>query len=93
MAAKKPSKTAKKAVKSTAAKASKIIVPLRKIMWVNHFDLLPGDPTVLTSFNAVSSGVGGGLTGLVIQSTTTGQSTQNGAIKSCTWLWTFLRVI
>ena len=37
------------------------------IMWVNHFSLLPGDQSVKTSFNAVNSGVGGGLTGLVIQ--------------------------
>src|SRR4029450_9760728 len=52
-----------------------------KIMWVNHFDLLPGDPSVTTTFNAVNSGVGGGLTGLVIQSTTTGQNAQGGGNK------------
>ena len=51
------------------------------VMWVNHFDLLPGDPSVTTSFNAVSSGVGGGLTGLVIQSSTTGENAQNGGNK------------
>ena len=51
------------------------------IMWINHFDLLPGDPSVQTSFNAVSSGVGGGLTGLVIQSTTTGENAQGGGNK------------
>lgn len=51
------------------------------IMWVNHFDLLPGDPSVKTSFNAVSSGVGGGLTGLVIESTTTGENGQGGGNK------------
>lgn len=70
-------KAAKKAVKSAkgkspAKKKAPTPVPRKRIMWVNHFDLLPGDPTVLTSFNAISSGVGGGLTGLVIQSTTTG---------------------
>lgn len=53
----------------------------RPIMWVNHFDLLPGDPSVKTSFNAVSSGVGGGLTALVIESTTTGENAQNGGNK------------
>ena len=53
----------------------------RMIMWVNHFDLLPGDPSVKTSFNAVSSGVGGGLTALVIQSTTTGENAQGGGNK------------
>lgn len=52
-----------------------------KIMWINHFDLLPGDPSVKTSFNAVSSGVGGGLTGLVIESTTTGENAQGGGNK------------
>lgn len=80
MATKKPTKGAKSAVKA-ATKASKIIAPLRKVMWVNHFDLLPGDPSVFTTFNAVSSGVGGGLTGLVIQSTTTGENAQNGGNK------------
>jgi hypothetical protein len=56
--------------------------PTKKtIMWVNHFDLLPGDPSVKTSFNAISSGVGGGLTGLVIESTTTGENGQGGGNK------------
>jgi hypothetical protein len=56
--------------------------PTKKtIMWVNHFDLLPGDPSVKTSFNAVNSGVGGGLTGLVIESTTTGENAQGGGNK------------
>lgn len=53
----------------------------RPIMWVNHFDLLPGDPSVKTSFNAVSSGVGGGLTGLVIESTMEGEIAQGGGNK------------
>ena len=53
----------------------------KSIMWVNHFDLLPGDPSVKTSFNAVNSGVGGGLTGLVIESTTTGENGQGGGNK------------
>jgi hypothetical protein len=51
------------------------------IMWVNHLSLLPGDPSVKTSFNAVNSTVGGGLTGLVIQSTTTGDEAQGGGNK------------
>ena len=50
-------------------------------MWVNHFDLLPGDPSVTTSFNAVNSGVGGGLTALVVQSSTTGENAQGGGNK------------
>ena len=35
----------------------------------------------MTSFNAISSGVGGGLTGLVIESTTTGENAAGGGIK------------
>jgi hypothetical protein len=51
------------------------------IMWVNHFSLLPGDPSVKTHFNAVNSGVGGGLTGLVIHSSTTGDEAHGGGNK------------
>jgi len=53
----------------------------KPLMWINHFDLLPGDASVLTSFDAVSSGVGGGLTGLVIRSTTTGENGASGGNK------------
>ena len=68
--------------KDSTAKSAATIKPIRKsIMWVNHFDLLPGDPSVKTSFNAVNSGVGGGLTGLVIQSSTTGEEAQGGGNK------------
>ncbi|HYK21581.1 MAG TPA: hypothetical protein VEV42_12650 [Pyrinomonadaceae bacterium] len=68
--------------KASTAKSAATIKPTRKtIMWVNHFDLLPGDPSVKTSFNAVNSGVGGGLTGLVIQSSTTGEDAQGGGNK------------
>ena len=55
--------------------------PEKAIMWINHFDLLPGDPSVTTTFNAVNSGVGGGLTGLVIHSSTTGENAQGGGNK------------
>ena len=80
MATKKSTKSTKKSAK--AATASKAVRPSQKmIMWVNHFDLLPGDSSVTTSFNAVSSGVGGGLTGLVIQSSTTGENAQGGGNK------------
>jgi hypothetical protein len=47
----------------------------RTIMWINHLDLLPGDPSVLTSFNAVQSG------GLVVRSNTTGENAQGGGNK------------
>jgi hypothetical protein len=69
------------ATKTSKSKKAPAAARPRKLMWINHFDLLPGDPSVLTSFNAVSSGVGGGLTGLVIQSTTTGENAQGGGNK------------
>jgi hypothetical protein len=55
--------------------------PLSLTMWVNHLSLLPGDPSVTTSFHAASSGVGGGLSGLEIQSTTTGSTGASGGNK------------
>jgi len=51
------------------------------VMWINHLDFLPGDPSAVTSFNAVSSGIGGGLSGLVITSTTTGEDAEGGGNK------------
>lgn len=52
-----------------------------QVMWIDHLGLLPGDDSIHTSFNAVSSGVGSGLSGLVIQSTTTGDVTPSGGNK------------
>jgi hypothetical protein len=51
------------------------------VMWVNHLDFLAGDPSVLVSFNAVNSGVGGGLSGLIVESSTTGENAQGGGNK------------
>ena len=51
------------------------------VMWINHLDFLAGDPSVTTSFNAVNSGIGGGLSGLVITSTTTGEDAVGGGNK------------
>ncbi len=51
------------------------------IMWINHLDLLPGDPSVTTSFNAINSGVGSGLSGLIIQSNTVGETAPGGGNK------------
>lgn len=40
------------------------------VMWLNHFDLVSGKPAELaTTSDSTTSGVGGGLTGLVIQTT------------------------
>jgi hypothetical protein len=50
-------------------------------MWINHLDLVPGDTSVTTSFNATNSGVGGGLSGLIIQSSTVGDTAAGGGNK------------
>lgn len=43
------------------------------LMWIEHLDFLSGDPTVVTtSFRSTSSGVGGGLSGLIVTSSTIG---------------------
>lgn len=81
MATKKASKSTKKAAKAKTRAVAGAVNPPQTVMWINHFDLLPGDPSVTTSFNAVSSGVGGGLTGLVIRSSTTGEIAQGGGNK------------
>ncbi|HYA66064.1 MAG TPA: hypothetical protein VEE84_05210 [Burkholderiaceae bacterium] len=48
---------------------------MQDVQWVNHFDLLSGDPTVtFTASPSTTSGVGGGLTGLVITSNTVGNT-------------------
>jgi hypothetical protein len=52
------------------------------VQWVNHFDLTSGDPSVTqTSSLSTNSGVGGGLTGLVISSTTAGDVDSFGGNK------------
>ena len=51
------------------------------IMWIDHLVFLPGDPSVQTSFNAVNSGVGGGLSGLIIGSSTLGDEADGGGNK------------
>ena len=60
-----------------------------EVMWIDHLGLLPGDASVQISFNAVNSGVGSGLSGLVIQSTTTGDTATGGGNKV---VWTALEV-
>jgi len=53
-----------------------------RVQWVNHFDLLSGDPSVTkTSSLSTNSGVGGGLTALVITSSTTGNTDSFGGNK------------
>jgi hypothetical protein len=51
------------------------------LMWINHLAFLAGDEDVVTSFNATTSGVGGGLSGLIIRSTTAGENSNSGGNK------------
>lgn len=51
------------------------------MMWINHLSLLAGDPSVSATYNAINSGVGSGLSGLIIQSSTTGNTGQGGGNK------------
>lgn len=55
--------------------------PRPELMWIDHFSLLPGDSSVTTTYDAVSSGVGGGLTALVVHSSTTGENAAGGGNK------------
>lgn len=55
--------------------------PASALMWINHLDLVAGDTDVVTSFNATTSGVGGGLSGLIIQSSTPGDTSNSGGNK------------
>ena len=53
-----------------------------RVQWVNHFDLLSGDPSVTTTSSlSTNSGVGGGLTALVIGSSSTGDVDSFGGNK------------
>jgi hypothetical protein len=52
------------------------------LVWIDHLNFLSGDTTVLTtSFKSTNSGVGGGLAGLIIQSSTTGAVDSFGGNK------------
>jgi len=51
------------------------------IMWINPLEMRAGDPSVKLSFNAITSGVGSGLTGLIIESTTEGDTAESGGNK------------
>jgi hypothetical protein len=55
--------------------------PATALMWINHLDIVRGDVDVVTSFNATTSGVGGGLSGLIIQSSTSGDTSVSGGNK------------
>jgi hypothetical protein len=50
-------------------------------MWINHLDLVPGGSEVQTLYSSVSSAVGGGLSGLIVMSTTLGEIFTTGGDK------------
>lgn len=52
-----------------------------EIYWLNHLDLLPGDSSVQTTFRALTCPGVGGLAGLAINSTTTGEDATGGGNK------------
>lgn len=52
-----------------------------QLLWLNHYDLLPGDSTVTVTHESTTSGVGGGLTALVVHSSTTGELDSKGGNK------------
>ena len=52
-----------------------------EVVWLDHYALLPGDDTVQVTHASTSSGVGGGLSALVIRSTTTGEVDGMGGNK------------
>src|SRR6185295_12151432 len=80
MSAKKSVQRSQRSIKSKVKEPAKGS-GRRKIMWVNHLAFLAGDPSVNTSFNAISSGVGGGLSGLIIKSTAIGDTAPTGGNK------------
>lgn len=51
------------------------------VQWINHLDFLPGDSTVLLDFQSYSCPGVGGLSGLAINSTTTGENGPSGGNK------------
>ncbi len=50
-------------------------------MWINHLDLVPGGAEVQTLYSSVSSGVGTGLSGLIVTSTSVGEVFTTGGDK------------
>lgn len=54
-----------------------------RVLWLDHFGLLPGSPELITSHRSTSScpGFSSCLTGLVIESTTTGDTFASGGNK------------
>lgn len=66
---------------SLPAISQSLIINPTITVWTNHLDFLPGDPSINTSFNAINSGVGSGLSGLIVTSTTLGSTAPNGGNK------------
>jgi len=50
-------------------------------LWINHLDFVPGGTEIDTAFDSTNSGVGGGLSGLIVTSSTTGETFTSGGNK------------
>lgn len=55
--------------------------PETALLWIDHLAFRAGDPSLTLSFDAVSSGVGGGLSGLIIESSALGDTAPGGGNK------------
>ena len=55
--------------------------PATPTMWINYLGFLSGDSTVTETYNGVNSGLGTGLPGLIVQSSTTGNTVSGGGNK------------
>src|SRR2546427_10796307 len=64
-----------------ADEQGRVLTTGKSIYWLNHFDLLAGAREVRTFHDSTSSGVGGGLTGVVIRSYTAGDKFLDGGNK------------
>jgi hypothetical protein len=53
----------------------------KRVLWVNHFALLPGASDITVTYESTNSHVGGGLTALVIMSASEGDTFPTGGNK------------
>ena len=67
-----------------AAAALALAVPAvqaDELLWIDHLGMLAGDPSVSVACNAINSGGGGGLSGLIVESSTLGEDAEGGGNK------------
>jgi hypothetical protein len=56
-------------------------------MWINHLDFLSGDITKVTTSFSANSGVGGGLSGLIIKASKAGEGTVEKGLQVSPGFW------